>query len=358
MSAPAIEVEHVRKTFAYTSPSANHSTDDMWVDYILGLLGRRSSHLAANRKETVAIDDVSLEVQAGECFGILGPNGAGKTTLIKMLATILRPNGGTIRVGGFDTVRDAAHARASLNVVAASGWFAFDMQLTLRQNLEFWGRLCGLNLPVATDRARHALAVVGLEAWIDETPNHLSSGMRQRLALARGLLVPTPVFLLDEPTANVDPVVGYQIRDFLRNDLNRGLGQTIVLATHNLAEAEQLCDRVAIISAGKVLACDRPERLARALDGLVVEIDLPAPAQQQVDALRHSGLARQLVDTSRNDGGTRVRAVLHADVELGHLRPFLPPDISPTVIAPTLEDVFLLHAGRALHEDELIDTAA
>ena len=117
MTDPIVRIEHLRKEFSYTSPTPNASTDDMWLDYLLGLLGRRSGELAAQRKRTVAVDDVSLAVDKGEFFGLLGPNGAGKTTLIKMLATILRPNAGSIAINGHDTVRDTAQARACINVV-------------------------------------------------------------------------------------------------------------------------------------------------------------------------------------------------------------------------------------------------
>ena len=324
MTAPIVRIEHLRKEFAYTSPTPNTSTDDMWLDYLLGLLGRRSGELAAQRKRTVAVDDVSLAVDEGEFFGLLGPNGAGKTTLIKMLATILRPNAGSIAINGHDTVRETAQARACINVVAASGWFAFDMQLTLTQNLVFWGRLCGLDRATATARAHDALDVVALGEWRNGTPNTLSSGMRQRLALAKGLLVRTPVFLLDEPTANVDPLIGYQIRDFLRNMLNRQLGQTIVIATHNMAEAAQLCDRVAVINEGRLLACDRPDRLTREVEGRIVDVALPNDAASTLARLRETGLAIQIADTiDEHDTGT-LRLHLAAGTSLDSLRGHLP----------------------------------
>ncbi|MDQ3655900.1 MAG: ABC transporter ATP-binding protein, partial [Chloroflexota bacterium] len=297
MDEPIVRIEHIRKEFAYLNPGPNSSEDDMWVSYLLGLIGRRKGQFAATRKQIVALDDVNLAVQPGEFFGLLGPNGAGKTTLIKVLATILQPNAGRIVVNGHDTVRDSARARASLSVAAASGWLAFDMQLTLAQNLVFWARLCGLDRQASLERAHHALDVVNLGEWRDEPPNHLSSGMRQRLAIAKGLLVRSPVFVLDEPTANVDPLIAYQIRDFLRNDLNRDLGQTIMLATHNMAEAEQLCDRVAIADGGKALACDPPGRLVRHLEGRIVEVALANGAALALEQLRTAGVAVQIADT-------------------------------------------------------------
>jgi len=356
-TTPIVRIEHARKEFSYTSTDVNSNANDMWFDYLLGLLGRSKRQFAAQRKHTVAVDDVSLEVMPGELFGLLGPNGAGKTTLIKMLATILRPTSGTIAVSGFDTVRQAAQARSSLNVVAASGWFAFDMQLTLLQNLIFWGRLCGLDRRVADERSRHALELVDLAGWANETPNNLSSGMRQRLALARGLLVYTPLFLLDEPTANVDPLIGYQIRDFLRNTLNRQLGQTIVLATHNMAEAEALCDRVAIISAGKVLACERPERLTRDVEGRVAEFSLTEDAVGILARVRDSGVTMRLVDTSR-DGATEVRTLLARTASLNDLRDLLPGDVEIALGQPNLEDAFVHRTGRSLSDGDAHADAA
>jgi len=358
VTEPIVRIEHLRKEFAYTSPTPNTSTDDMWIDYLLGLLGRRSGQLAAQRKRTVAVNDVSMAVDEGEFFGLLGPNGAGKTTLIKMLATILRPNAGSIAINGHDTVRDTAQARACINVVAASGWFAFDMQLTLTQNLVYWGRLCGLDRATATARTYDAFETVALGDWRNETPDTLSSGMRQRLALARGLLVHTPVFLLDEPTANVDPLIGYQIRDFLRNTLNRSLGQTIVIATHNMAEAAQLCDRVAIVNEGRLLACDRPDRLARQLEGRIVDVSLPADATNTLARLRETGLALQVADTiDERDAGT-LRLHLAAGASPASLGEHLPEATPITTATPTLEDVFVHYTGRKLDGNDDAETAA
>jgi ABC-2 type transport system ATP-binding protein len=359
MSDPIVTVEHVRKEFAYLNPDANSNVPDMWVAYLLGLLGHSKGPFAARRKRVVALDDISLAVERGEFFGLLGPNGAGKTTLIKVISTILRPDAGTIRVNGHDVVRDTARARASLSVVPASGWLSFDLQLTLTQNLVFWGRLCGLSERDARTRALDALGVVDLAKWRDETPDHLSSGMRQRLAIAKGLLVRSPVFVLDEPTANVDPISAYQIRDFLRNELNRGLGQTIMLATHNMAEAEMLCDRVAIIDRGNVLACDSPARFVTAIHGRVVEVSLPAGAPHALAHLRDRNVTRHVTDTIDRDGSGTLRVHLEPGVEPGHVRNLLRSlDIpEPVIVAaqPNLEDVFVHYAGRRLDGDDSTD---
>jgi len=351
-----VTIEHVRKEFAYLNPDANNNDGDMWVSYLLGLLGRSKGQFAAKRKEVVALKDITLSIGRGEFFGLLGPNGAGKTTLIKVISTILRPDAGTIRVNGHDVVRDTARARASLNVVPASGWLSFDLQLTLIQNLVFWGRLCGLSERDARTRALEALKVVDLAKWRDETPNHLSSGMRQRLAIAKGLLVRSPVFVLDEPTANVDPISSYQIRDFLRNDLNRALGQTIVLATHNMAEAEMLCDRVAIIDRGNILACDSPARLVTEIQGRIFEVTLPSGAPAALARLRDRKITRHITDAIDRDGSGALRLHLAHDVEISRVRGLLDtlavPEPKIDEVQPTLEDVFLHYAGRSLDGDD------
>lgn len=356
MSDPIVTIEHIRKEFAYLNPNANNNDDDMWVSYILGLLGHSKGQFAARRKKVIALADITLSVERGEFFGLLGPNGAGKTTLIKVIATILRSNAGTIRVNGHDVVRDTAQARAAMSVVPASGWLSFDLQLTLTQNLVFWGRLCGLSESMAKPRALEALEVVSLAKWRDETPDHLSSGMRQRLAIAKGLLVRSPVFILDEPTANVDPISSYQIRDFLRNELNRGLGQTIMLATHNMAEAEMLCDRVAIIDRGNVLACDSPNRLTTQLHDRIFEVSLTSGASRVLGILRERKVARHITDSLDRDDAGQLRLHLANGVEIGEVRQLLSsidiPHASVSETRATLEDAFVHYAGRSLDGDD------
>jgi ABC-2 type transport system ATP-binding protein len=345
-----VTIEHVRKTFPYTSPDPNSNSDDMWFAYVLGLLGRSRGRFAAQRSQTVALEEISLSILQGEFLGLLGPNGAGKTTLIKVISTILRQDAGTVRINGFDTVEQSAYARASMSVVSASGWLSFDQELTLKQNLEFWGRLCGLSAPDSRCRADESLDVVGLGAWRDETPNHLSSGMRQRLAIAKGLLMRAPVFVLDEPTANVDPIVAWQIREFLRDELNRTLGQTILLATHNMAEAEQLCDRVAIIDHGKVLVVDRPTSLIVGMAGMVMDVLVPTEAANLHLHLKESGVASHVAHSTDSDSPGRLRLLLRPDANRADLDSILSrhvKDYTITNATPILEDVFLHHAGRS-----------
>lgn len=344
-----IELHHVGKAFTYTNPDPNSNASDMWVDYLLGLLGRSNRTFAAKKKRVVAVSDVSFDVRPGEFFGLLGPNGAGKSTLVKMISTILTPTTGTIRINGHDTKRNPARARASLSVVPANGWLSLDSHLTVGQNLEFWGRLFGLDKVLVERRSMEALKAVGLANMLLEQPTSLSSGMRQRLAIAKGLLVHSPIFVLDEPTANVDPISSSAIQDFIRNTLNRELGQTVVITTHNMSEAERLCDRVAIIDQGGLVACDAPATLIRRLEGRVVSISTKGYFAGILKDIRSASISRHIQETPNDDGGGSARILLqpgHDRSDLARLLEGLDlPAMTPTDQTPSLEDVFFDSTG-------------
>lgn len=348
MSAPMIEVDGLRKVFSYLNPDPNSNDADMWFSYLAGLLGRTSGSFAARRGTVIALDGVSLRVSTGEFVAVLGHNGAGKTTLVKVLATMLRPTAGRVTVNGFDVVRHAARVRASIAVVPAAGWLAFDAGLSLRANLRYWASLYGLDRPTAERRIGEALDVVGLARWIDERPEHLSSGMRGRLSIAKGLLLRAPVFILDEPTATIDPVGAYQIRDFLRNALNRQLGQTVLLTTHNMAEAEHLADRVAIVDHGRIVACDRPAALAATLRDAVVECTVTGCTPAAIGAL-HPFVLHHL-EFLDGRGAGRLRILLRPDAERSAVRAALEAAgaevRSISAATPNLEDVFIRATGR------------
>ncbi len=355
MSEPILRVERLRKVFRYSNPDPNSNTADMWFSYLLGLLGKDAGPFGAERRTVVALDGLSFEVGWGEFFGVLGPNGAGKTTLVKVLATVLRPDSGRVVINGHDTSQETARVRASISVVPAAGWLGFDSQLTAGRNLEFWGRIYGLDRKQAHERSFEALKAVGLEEWYSESPGHLSSGMRQRLAVARGLLFHAPMFILDEPTANVDPAAAYQIRDFIRNELNRGLGQTVLFTTHNMSEAEQLCDRVAIVDRGRLLARDRPSALVAALPDRVVEVRLPSRARDALREIRERGIALHVTDYFEGEDSGRLRMQLRSGVDEDSVdRALSSAGLEASSIRrvqPNLEDVFLHHTGRRLDGD-------
>lgn len=354
MNDAMLRLTEVRKEFRYLNPDPNSNDNDMWVAYLLGLLGRNAGRFGAKRRRITALDGVSLEVRRGEFFGILGPNGAGKSTLVKILSTILKPTSGGIEVDGHDAVRHPALARASLSVIPASGSLTLDSYLTVAQNFAFWGRLYGVPKGEIDVRIAAALEAVGMASWVNEQPGTLSSGMRQRLAIAKGLLVRAPLFVLDEPTAYVDPLGSADIQDFIRNELNRGGGQTVIITTHDMAEAEHLCDRVALIAEGRVVACDRPSRLVRTLDGRVIAIEIDRQIESAMSLLRASDIIRRVVDLPNGDGGGELRIMLRDSTDAGAPEALLEGNGIPVAkrspAKATLEDVFLDHTGRRLHE--------
>ena len=214
---------------------------------------------ADQRDEVVALDHVSLTVGAGEVFGLLGPNGAGKTTLLRVVSTLLVPSGGRALVLGYDVVHDPEPVRRRIGVVLG-GERSVYWRLTARENLLYAAALHDLPPELARERAGQLLAMVGLAERADDLVERYSTGMRQRLALARALVHNPALLVLDEPTAGLDPQASVTMRTMLEA-LGRDRGRTIVLATHNLAEAERVCSTVAIIDRGRVLAGGPPAAL-------------------------------------------------------------------------------------------------
>lgn len=214
-----------------------------------------------------ALEGLSLEVRHGEVFGLLGANGAGKTTLIKVLTTLLRPTSGEVRVLGLDPRREAAAIKRSLGVVPQEN--NLDVDLDVRANLAFHCRYFGMKPTEYTDHIAHWLAVLGLEDKAGGEIMQLSGGTKRKVMLAKAFLTSPRLLVLDEPTSGLDPevraAIWRQVQSF------REAGGTVFLSTHHLEEAERLCDRVALVRSGRVVACDTPAALRSALDGADLE---------------------------------------------------------------------------------------
>lgn len=206
------------------------------------------------REDLVAVDGVTLQVRSGELFGLLGPNGAGKTTLVNVLCTLILPSEGHALVCGNDVVQDAALVKRSVGLINSQER-SFFWRLTGRENLEFFAATEGLFGARARARIDDLIDLVGLREHVDRRFMNYSTGMRQKLAVARGLLALPPVLLLDEPTRSLDPASAHDLRSFIRETLVNELGCTVLLVTHRLEEAEELCDRVAIMNHGRLIAC-------------------------------------------------------------------------------------------------------
>lgn len=241
-------------------------------------------------KPLLAVDDVSLEVQAGEIFGLLGPNGAGKTTLIKVMAGLLAADAGEGRVLGYDIHRQHKEIRANVSLVAPTADVGTDNNLTVRQNLEFWAVVYNLDSRIRSARIAELMAFLGLTEYASFWPMSISAGMRQRLAIARSLLVRNPILFLDEPTVKLDAWGAQAVRDLI-GKINQEFGITILLTTHLLFEAEGLCDRVAIMDHGRILVCEEVEQLRRRLqqyDACIIACSaVPPPALDAIRAHPH-----------------------------------------------------------------------
>lgn len=219
------------------------------------LLGR-----APRKPPAEALRDVSFDVNEGEIFGLIGPNGAGKTTLTKIIATLVQPTAGTAAVKGFDSVHESAEVRRTIGLAAAEER-SFYWRLTLEQNLMFFARLYSIPKRKARARVSELLAQLDLENSARQRFGQLSTGNKQRMAIARALLNDPPILLLDEPTRSLDPLAAARMRSFIGSLAKKDPPVTILLTSHNLNEIEELCRRIAIISHGRIRELDTPDRI-------------------------------------------------------------------------------------------------
>ena len=295
-----------------------------------------------------AVDGLDLEVEPGEIFGLLGPNGAGKTTTAGMLTTRVIPTSGRAYVGGIDVVAHPALAKQIIGIVSQQN--TLDRQLTVWENLYFHGRLFGIPAKESRRTATDLLAQFQLEKWAKASVYALSGGMAQRLMVARAIFHRPAVLFLDEPTAGLDPQSRLALWDTLRQ-LNAD-GQTILLATHYMEEADQLCGRVAIMDHGKILALDTPAALKQEVDAdTIVTVTTTGDADRLAQVLteRIPGVTR----TRPTDGGVELHVkgtdrLLPTVVSAAEAAGF--PVLDLSVAEPTLETVFINLTGKELRE--------
>ena len=324
----------------------------MAVIDVMGLTKKYGS-----RHPTAALRDVDLRVEEGTVLGLLGENGAGKTTLIKMLAGLLVPDHGSGRVLGYDLLRESRAIRASVSLVAPTADVGLDNNLTVRQNLVFWAPIYGLYGAHASRRIDELLDRLGLREKEHAWPMHISAGQRQRLALARSLLAENRLVFLDEPTNKLDAEGVRSVRTLIA-DLNRQHGVTIVLTTHVMEEAEELCTEIALLHAGALIRHAETRALVRSLnEERPIEVELAQGSA--MPALRPQSFPGAVrVDVKRASGGSGVLLTIWSrDI----------PSTTPAVVEfvrsqglevrrmtserLTLDDVFRL-AARPVGEDD------
>jgi len=215
-----------------------------------------------------AVNGISFAVKDGEIFGLLGPNGAGKSTLIRMMVTLLPPTGGTAIINGFDVVKKADDVRRSIGVIPQA--MTSDLELTVYENLLIFAKLYGVPRDTRSRLIAELLAAVELTQWADKPVKNLSGGMRRRVEIARGLVHEPRVFFLDEPTTGLDPVSRTAVWGMLRK-IKSQRDLTVLITTHYMDEADKLCDRIAIVDHGKLVALDSPEALKASIPGRAPE---------------------------------------------------------------------------------------
>jgi ABC-2 type transport system ATP-binding protein len=303
-----------------------------------------------------AVDGVDLQIERGEIFGLLGPNGAGKSTTIRMLCTLLEPTRGTATINGFDIVKQANDVRRSLGTVLA-GERSIYWKLTGRENLEYFAALYHIPQAVAKKRVEELIERMEIKDRANELVEKYSTGMRQRIAIAKALLARPPILLLDEPTLGLDPQAARRLRELIAELKQEG--HTILLTTHYMEEADLLSDRIGIIDTGKVIALDTPEGLKRHID------------QQEIIRLELTGWHDDIAGRLRNISGienitTRQAARGEADLWEVNLhaqnsRAALPRIVEQisgngtrlvnmNIVKPSLEDVFIHLTGKALRD--------
>jgi len=294
--------------------------------------------------DLVAVDAIDFNVRKGEAFGFLGPNGAGKSSTMRMIGCVSPPSGGTLRVLGLDPNKNGAEIRARLGVVPQED--SLDMELTVRENMVIYGRYFGLQRKVVQERAEQLLEFVQLDERIDSKVEPLSGGMKRRLTIARSLINEPDILLLDEPTTGLDPQARHVVWDRLY-ELKHG-GATLLLTTHYMDEAEQLCDRLVVMDKAKIVAEGSPQELIRRYSTReVVELRFATQRPPADIAGRIDGLARRVETLSGRlllytDDGDRAAERVH---ELG-------VEAQSTLVRrSTLEDVFLHLTGRSLVDE-------
>ena len=313
-------------------------------------------HIVKRYGDFTAVDNVSFNVKEEEIFGLLGPNGAGKSTLIRMMTTLIPITAGTARIAGHDVEKDPDAARRAIGVIPQA--LTSDLDLTVEENLNIYAKLYDVPSKKRKAAIDELLELVDLTKWRSAQTKTLSGGMRRRLEIARGLVHSPRIFFLDEPTTGLDPVSRVAVWEMLTN-IKSHRQLTILITTHYMDEADRLCDRIAIVDHGKLVALDTPPALKASVPGSnVVEAQFDnAPAEWEdrlkklsdVTSVQHEGAGMYRVLTGDGSKTTTelVEAAVHAGVRVR----------APSVQNTSLDDVFVHYTGRQLR-DELVKAHA
>ncbi len=298
--------------------------------------------------EFCAVNGVNFSVERGEVFGLLGPNGAGKSTLIRMLTTLVPPTSGTARINGFDISRAANDVRNCIGVIPQA--MTSDMDLSAMENMTIFAKLYGIPGEKRKQTIRELLKAVDLEQWADKPVKMFSGGMRRRLEIARGLVHEPKIFFLDEPTTGLDPVSRVAVWEMLSR-LKRERELTILVTTHYMDEADKLCDRIAIVDHGKVVALDSPLKLKASIPGKnILEVSFAQVPPKWTETLKALPDVAELkaedniYRLSSHNGPRTTVALMEAARDAGV------GVTSLSVQSTTLDDVFVHYTGHQIRD--------
>ncbi|MGE5574555.1 MAG: ABC transporter ATP-binding protein [Ignavibacteria bacterium] len=297
-----------------------------------------------------AVDDISFNVKKGEIFGLLGPNGAGKSTTLRMLSTLSRPTKGTATIGGFDTVENDMAVRKLIGIVSEK--MIIYNRLTAKENLWFFGSLFNIPNDTLNKRIDELLELVQLTKWKNAQVGTFSTGMRQRMNVVRALLNMPQVLFLDEPTLGLDPQSSVEIRDFVKK-LNQEQGTTVIITTHMMVDADLLCDRIAIVDHGKIIALDTSTNLKKIISGgdtMIIKLEIANLTPDLVASIK--GL--KCADAVNQENSTSLHLIVHGEYAFEKIIDIVRTRngkiTSMANLQPTLEDVFLHITGHEVRD--------
>ena len=304
----------------------------------------------------MALDNVNLTIHKGELFGVLGPNGAGKTTLIKILATLLLPTSGKALVDGVDVVKNPEKVREKINMVSGGEHSGYGI-LTVRETLWMFSQLYGIPTKVAMERIEKLLKILDMEKFAQTKTGKLSTGLRQKMNIIRGFVCDPEILFLDEPTLGLDVQISREVRKYIKSWVKDNPKKTVLLTTHYMAEADELCDRLAIIDNGKVLVCDSPSNLKRDLkqDAVYhIEVDLMMNNLDKFNSI--SGVKKFAFEHKAHIGKTYLKFILKDDSAISDVTEMIDQSgfkiLSLSKAEPTLEDVFVSLVGKGLENED------
>ena len=307
-------------------------------------------NLTKKFKNFTAVDDISFDVKKGEIFGLLGPNGAGKSTTLRMLSTLSRPTNGTALIGGFDTVKNDMEVRKLIGIVSEK--MIIYNRLTAKENLWFFGSLFNIPKDTLNKRINDLLELVQLTKFKDSQVGTFSTGMRQRMNVVRALLNMPQVLFLDEPTLGLDPQSSAEIREFVRK-LNQESGTTVIITTHMMLDADLLCDRIAIVDHGKIIALDTSTNLKKIISGgdtMIIKLEVANLTPEMVAIVKTLNCA----DAVTQENSTTLHIIVHGeeafDSIVDSVRKNNGKITSMANLQPSLEDVFLHITGHEVRD--------